>query len=114
MSDFREEKALGKVYDSRLARRLLRYLGPYRWWVAVAGLLTLPIAPLAEAGPKIFASHLDRYIVTALRHEISPGAADRAVGLMSLLFLATLALGFAFQYLQIRVMQKVGQDTMYD
>ena len=30
MSDFREEEALGKVYDSHLTRRLLKYLRPYR------------------------------------------------------------------------------------
>jgi ATP-binding cassette subfamily B multidrug efflux pump len=33
---------------------------------------------------------------------------------MSLFFLATLAVGFALQYLQVIVMQKVGQETMYD
>ena len=37
MSDFREEEALGKVYDSRLARRLFGYLRPYRTWVIIAG-----------------------------------------------------------------------------
>ena len=47
-------------------------------------------------------------------HQLAEAAADRGIGVMSLLFLATLALGFAFQYLQVRVMQKVGQETMYD
>ena len=36
MSDFREEEALGKLYDRRTARRLFRYLRPYKSWV-VAG-----------------------------------------------------------------------------
>ncbi len=36
MSDFREEEALGKLYDRRTARRLFRYLRPYKGWV-VAG-----------------------------------------------------------------------------
>jgi len=31
-----EEEVLGKAYDSRLMRRLLTYLRPYRWQVAVA------------------------------------------------------------------------------
>ena len=114
MSDFREEEALGKVYDSRLAKRLLRYLRPYRGWVAIAALLTLPVAPLAALGPKLFEVAVDRYIVPALHSQIAPAAAVRGVGWVSLLLLATLVLGFAFQYFQVRVMQKVGQDTMYD
>src|SRR5437868_12811520 len=114
MSDFREEEALGKVYDSRLAGRLLQYLRPYGVLVAVAALLTIPIAPLAAAGPKLFEIAVDRYIVPALRHDMPAAAGIRGLGWISVLFLGTLVLGFAFQYLQVRVMQKVGQETMYD
>jgi ATP-binding cassette subfamily B protein len=114
MSDFREEEALGKVYDSRLARRLFRYLRPYRSLVAIAALLTLPVAPLAAVGPKLFEIAVDRYFVPVLHDQITRAAAVRGLGVISLLYLATLALGFAFMYFQVRVMQKVGQDTMYD
>jgi ATP-binding cassette subfamily B multidrug efflux pump len=114
MTDFREEEALGKVYDSRLARRLFRYLRPYRNWVIVAGLLTLPIAPLAALGPKLFEVAVDRYIEPALHDQITRLNALHGLGWVSLLYLLTLAFGFAFQYFQVRVMQKVGQDTMYD
>ena len=31
-----EEEVLGKAYDSRLMRRLLTYLRPYRWQVGIA------------------------------------------------------------------------------
>ena len=37
-----EEEILGKAYDSRLMRRLLTYLRPYRWQVAVAHWLDHP------------------------------------------------------------------------
>src|SRR5579863_212720 len=114
MSDFREEEALGKVYDSRLARRLFRYLRPYRGWVIIAALLTLPVAPLAAIGPKLFEIAVDRYIVPSLHHDIPQAVAVRGLGWVSLIYFATLALGFAFMYFQVRVMQKVGQDTMYD
>src|SRR5579872_115851 len=114
MSDFREEEALGKVYDSHLAKRLLRYLHPYRGWVAIAALLTLPVAPLAAVGPWLFEIAVDRYIVPSLHHQMTRAAAVHGVGWISLAYLATLALGFAFMYFQVRVMQKVGQDTMYD
>jgi ATP-binding cassette subfamily B protein len=114
MSDFREEEALGKVYDSRLARRLFRYLRPYRGWVVVAALLTIPIAPLNAIGPYLFKVAVDRYIVPSLRHEVVPSVAAIGLGWISLIFFASLVLGFAFMYFQVRVMQKVGQDTMYD
>ena len=31
-----EEEVLGKAYDSRLMKRLLQYLRPYRWQTAIA------------------------------------------------------------------------------
>lgn len=38
---YHEEEALGKAYDARLMKRLLRYVRPYRWMVAVAVALLL-------------------------------------------------------------------------
>ena len=40
---FHEGEALGKAYDARLMKRLVRYLRPYRWQVALA-ILVLMIA----------------------------------------------------------------------
>src|SRR4029077_4080899 len=114
MSDFREEEALGKVYDSRLARRLFGYLRPYTGWVAIAALLTIPVGPLAAAGPWLFEIAVDRYIVPSLHHQMAQSVAVLGLGWVSLMYFASLALGFAFMYFQVRVMQKVGQDTMYD
>lgn len=114
MSDFREEEALGRVYDSHLAKRLFRYLRPYRGWVAIAALLTIPIAPLAAVGPPLFEIAVDRYFVPVLHGQITPAAAVRGLGWISMVYLVTLVLGFALMYFQVRVMQKVGQDTMYD
>jgi ATP-binding cassette subfamily B multidrug efflux pump len=114
MSDFREEEALGKLYDRRTARRLFRYLRPYTRWVVLATLLTLPIAPLAAVGPVLFKIAVDQYIIPALRTELAFDAAVRGIGWMSLFLVASLSLGFLFQYFQIRVMQKVAQETMYD
>jgi len=36
MASNQEEEVLGKAYDSRLMRRLLTYLRPYKWHVVVA------------------------------------------------------------------------------
>jgi ATP-binding cassette subfamily B protein len=114
MSDFREEEKLGKVYDSHLARRLMGYLRPYGWSVAFAALLTLAVGPLNLAGPWLFEIAVDRYIVPFLHGALTRDAAGHGVTVITLYYLATLALGFFFQFLQMRVMQRVGQDTMYD
>ena len=65
-------------------------------------------------GPKLFEIAVDRYFVPVLHDQIPRAAAVHGLGWISLIYLATLALGFAFMYFQVRVMQKVGQDTMYD
>jgi len=65
MSDFREEEALGKIYDSHLVRRLFGYLRPYKGWVTLAALLTVPVAPLAAAGQNIIYAPQDRGCVGA-------------------------------------------------
>jgi ATP-binding cassette, subfamily B, multidrug efflux pump len=114
MSDHREEEALGKVYDSRLTRRLLQYLRPYRWQVVFALALTLAVTPLEFISPKLFQLGVDRYIVPVTRSELPYKIGMRGLGWVTSAFLAALILAFALQYLQVRVMQKVGQETMYD
>ena len=40
-SGFHEEEILGKAYDARLMKRLMGYIKPYRWYVALAVVLLL-------------------------------------------------------------------------
>jgi ATP-binding cassette, subfamily B, multidrug efflux pump len=114
MSDFREEEALGKAYDSQLIQRLLTYLRPYRWSVVFAVVLTLLVGPLEVVGPYLFGFGVDRYIVPGANRSIPQADALRGVSLVSLGFLGALLLSFAVQYLQVRIMQNVGQKTLYD
>ncbi|HEV3218627.1 MAG TPA: ABC transporter ATP-binding protein [Candidatus Acidoferrales bacterium] len=114
MSDFREEEALGKAYDARLVQRLAQYLRPYKVLVFVALAVTLLVAPLEAAGPYLFKIATDKFILPAFHGAISAAAGFHGLGLVTLAFLASLILSFAFQYLQMRIMQDVGQKTMYD
>src|SRR5215470_8029045 len=114
MSTQHEEEALGKAYDSRLMRRLLRYMKPYRWHVAVALVLVAVVTPLELAPPAIFQKAIDGYFVPALNRKIPEASAWMGVIWLSLLFLAVLTFDFLAQYIQIRIMQRVGQQTMYD
>jgi ATP-binding cassette subfamily B multidrug efflux pump len=114
MSDFREEEALGKVYDAGLARRLMQYLRPYKGLVFLALTVTLLVAPLEAAGPYLFKIATDNNIMPAVQHKITLERGLHGLALITLAFLGSLILSFAFQYVQMRIMQNVGQKTMYD
>jgi ATP-binding cassette, subfamily B, multidrug efflux pump len=114
MSDFREEEALGKAYDSQLLRRLLAYLRPYKWSVVFAIVLTVLVGPLEVVAPYLFGYAVDKYISPGVSQAITQLAALRGIAWVSFLSLSALLLSFAVQYLQVRIMQNVGQQTLYD
>jgi ATP-binding cassette subfamily B multidrug efflux pump len=114
MSNLHEEEALGKAYDSHLMRRLLQYMKPYKWRVALALVMVAIVTPLELAPPLIFRKAIDSYFVPALKHLLPESSAWSGIGWLSLLFLAVLTFDFLAQYVQIRIMQRVGQQTMYD
>jgi ATP-binding cassette subfamily B protein len=114
MSTQHEEEALGKAYDSRLMRRLLQYMKPYRWHVVFALALVAIVTPLELAPPAIFQKAIDGYLVPAMSHAVPENQAWMGVLRLSLVFLAVLSFDFLAQYVQIRIMQRVGQQTMYD
>ncbi|HXA56716.1 MAG TPA: ABC transporter ATP-binding protein [Candidatus Acidoferrum sp.] len=114
MSDFREEEKLGKLYDSRLTQRLFKYLRPYRWKVVLAVTISLAVAATEILKPYLFAVAIDNYVVPVVKGTIPRHAA--AMGMLWLVaeFLAAIAASFGLQYLQVSIMQWVGQQTMYD
>ena len=114
MSNLHEEEALGKAYDSRLMRRLLQYMKPYKWHVVLALVMVAIVTPLELAPPLIFRKGIDSYFVPALNHLLPEASAWTGIRLLSLLFFAVLVFDFLAQYIQIRIMQRVGQQTMYD
>jgi ATP-binding cassette subfamily B multidrug efflux pump len=114
MSNVHEEEALGKAYDSRLMRRLMQYMQPYKWRVIFALMLTLAVTPLELAPPKLFQVAVDKYLVPASRQLLGITAAKRGLIIVSIVYLLVLLFDFLAQYVQIRIMQRVGQQTMYD
>jgi len=114
MSNIHEEEKLGKAYDARLMRRLLQYLRPYKWRVVLAMTLVAVVTPLELAPPWLFWKAIDGYFTPALKHLIPESQAWRGIEWISLVFLLVLISDFLAQYAQIRIMQRVGQQTMYD
>jgi ATP-binding cassette subfamily B multidrug efflux pump len=114
MSNIHEEEKLGKAYDARLMRRLLQYLRPYKWRVVLAMALVAVVTPLELAPPWLFWRAIDGYFTPTLKHLIPEAQAWRGIEWISLVFLLVLISDFLAQYAQIRIMQRVGQQTMYD
>jgi ATP-binding cassette subfamily B multidrug efflux pump len=105
LSDFREEDALGKAYDARLMRRLLRYLQPYRWHVALALVILLFGSAMAIVGP---------WITQLVIDEAIPGRDTRFLALLIAAYVASLVLQFGLQYAQALITTWLGQSIMYD
>ncbi|MGH9712102.1 MAG: ABC transporter ATP-binding protein [Candidatus Acidiferrales bacterium] len=114
MSDFREEEKLGKLYDSQISQRLLKYLRPYRWHVALAVSITLGVTAMELVGPYLFHVAIDGYILPGFGGTISHSAALAGLWWTVMVYLGAIAGGFGLQYVQVRIMQWVGQETMYD
>lgn len=100
-----EDEILGKAYDRRLLGRFLGYLRPYRWLVAWS-LLLLPLITAAKlAQPWILKVAIDSHI-TAGRMEGLPA--------LSLGYFALILADGLLTYLEIYLLQYLGQRVMFD
>src|SRR5262249_39975384 len=114
-----EEEILGKAYDSRLMRRLLTYLAPYKWQVAIALVSIVLKAGLDVLGPFLTKTAVDKYIAhNPDTHSIlDPWLSSRAmtgIAQLAALYLGTLILTFFCEFLQVYFMQWTGQKVMFD
>lgn len=115
-----EEEILGKAYDSRLMRRLLTYMRPYRAIVTLSLILLLFDSLLQILGPLLTKLAVDRYLVPATHTIKTPIdswlSSDPWTGLTQLtgIYLAAILLGFVFNFGQTYLMQWTGQKAMFD
>jgi ATP-binding cassette subfamily B multidrug efflux pump len=100
-----DEEVLGKAYDARLMRRLLGYLWPYRRHVAIALAAIIAHSLLQLVPPYLTKLVIDTYI---------PAGNLSGLGIVAGLYLLTLAMSFALEYLQTWTMQLTGQRIMFD
>src|ERR1041385_1917873 len=105
VSKYHEEEAIGKTYDLRLARRLLKYLRPYVGSLVPALVLTLAANGLGVLQPKF------------IEYAIDEGIMKRSMDVLTwiaLAFFATKFLQFVVAYFQTVLLETVGQRVMYD
>jgi ATP-binding cassette subfamily B protein len=119
-----EEEVLGKAYDGRLMRRLVRYLLPYRGAVIVSLAFLLAQSMVQVIGPLLTELAIDRYLVRAAHPRpslLGPWldhwlAADPWTGLaqISAVYLAAIVVGFLCEFAETYLMQRTGQLAMLD
>jgi len=105
ISKYHEEEAIGKTYDLRLARRLLKYLRPYVGKLVPALVLTLAANGLTVLQPKF------------IQYAIDGGILKKDLGVLNwiaLIFLAAKVLQLVIAYFQTVLLEGVGQRVMYD
>jgi ATP-binding cassette subfamily B protein len=122
----------GKVYDSRLIRRLGHYLRPY-WLQATISTLAVSLKSLADvSGPFLIMVGIDHYFPSATKAPLSTGllahglgvsdaltrhlSADPKQGITQLaeVYLAVLLCAYLFEFIQTYLMQWTGQKLMFD
>jgi ATP-binding cassette subfamily B multidrug efflux pump len=119
MASHQDEEVLGKAYDSRLMRRLLRYLRPYQWQTTIAlGSIVLK-AGADVLGPYLTHVVIDKYLApVAGLHTVFDFFLSQAplVGVAQVagLGIGLLTFSFLLEYLQIYLMQWAGQMVMFD
>lgn len=103
--DNSQEEVLGKAYDAKLMKRLIRYLKPYSKWVILAIFLTVGVALLSTIRPYLTKIAIDDYIIN-----------KDPVGLRNiiLILLSTLVFQGLVQYGMTYLTQWIGQKTIFD
>jgi ATP-binding cassette subfamily B protein len=100
-----EEDVLGKAYDARLMRRLLKYLRPYRWQVALGIVFSL----LVSAGEAVRPWFTKEAVDTNIAQNDTHGLLQTA-----LLFLLVTVVRGLIQYANAYLTQWIGQQTILD
>jgi ATP-binding cassette subfamily B multidrug efflux pump len=125
----RHEDEGAKAFDPHLARRLLRYLRPYRTRATFSVGLVILSSLLEIAGPAIVAVAIDLYVKPSQGSHV-PGVSQRigawlvghgwglsplsGINLAAGLYFVVLFGGFAVLYTQMVLMNLMGQYIMYD
>ena len=102
---FHEEEALGKAYDQRLMKRLVRYLSPYRWQVALAILVLMLASATQVVGP---------WLTQLIIDEAVPREDKEYLALLAVGFMAAILLGVVLRYAQAIITTWLGQSVIYD
>ena len=116
----REEDPVGKVYDSRLMKRLGHYLRPY-WVQATISSLAVSLKSLSDVtGPYLTGVAINRYLTGAPSPATNwlarrlPTDPWQGITVLAEIYLGALLFAYLFEFIQTYMMQWVGQKMMFD
>ena len=115
-----DEDPVGKVYDSRLIRRLGHYLRPYLWQAIVSS-VAVSLKSLSDVtGPYLVKVALDRYLtgkpspITNWLTRRLPADPMHGITALAGIYVVTLISAYLFEFIQTYLMQWTGQKIMFD
>ena len=116
----RDEDPVGKVYDSKLMRRLGHYVRPY-WIQATISSLAVSLKSLSDVtGPYLVKVGIDRYLTgtpgpaTNWLTRRLPADPYHGITVLATIFMGALLSAYFFEFIQTYMMQWVGQKIMFD
>ncbi|MBS1788963.1 MAG: ABC transporter ATP-binding protein [Acidobacteria bacterium] len=114
MSNHHEEEQLGKIYDAKAARRLIRYLAPYTKLVVFALVLTIGLNLVRQIGPLLTKWAIDDYVAPAASGGMKLDAAFEGIAWLAFAYIGSLAVTLGIGYFQDVLLNTIGQRVMYD
>jgi ATP-binding cassette subfamily B protein len=126
-----ESDVAGKIYDSRLMRRLGHYLRPY-WVQTVISTLAISLKSISDvSGPYLVMVGIDRYLAPGAASQppsllaqwlsksdhfkhLLPDDPIQGVTRLAAIYLCALISAYFFEFIQIYLMQWTGQKLMFD
>jgi len=119
MASIHEEEVLGKAYDSRLMKRLLGYMRPYRWQVTFALIAIVLKAGADVIGPYLTKVAIDKYLANrteshSLLDRFLSSNPMRGIAQIAAMYVGILLFSFVLEFVQTYVMQWAGQKVMFD
>ncbi len=112
--DHHEEEQLGNIYDARAARRLLRYLVPYKHMVFIALVLTIGLNLVRQIGPLLTKWTIDDYVTPATNGAMRFDDAFRGITILTIAYIISLLVTLGVGYFQDVLLNTIGQRVMYD
>jgi ATP-binding cassette subfamily B multidrug efflux pump len=116
----KDEDPVGKVYDSRLMKRLGHYLRPY-WLEATVSSLAVSLKSLSDVtGPYLVKVGIDRYLTgtpgpaTNWLTRRLPADPYHGITVLATIYLGALICAYFFEFVQTYLMQWMGQKIMFD
>lgn len=109
-----EEEQLGKIYDAKVARRLFRYLAPYKRQVVIALSLTIVLNLVRQIGPLLTKWAIDDYVAPATRGALAIDSAFNGIAFLAIAYVVSLAITLGVGYFQDVLLNTIGQRVMYD